>query len=637
MSQVMDRLYVNYRDVILRRLPKDIVVFGAGQDGQSWQKRYKNDLKIHCFLDNGTPRGSVRYVDDLPVYNAAEKLKDGNLYHIIVLSRNYQEEMYKQLQDAGLTEGKDYHIWEWRGDFDLEHIYDFMEHNKRVWGERPAQRKKNKILCAMMWHHCADTVFMSYYGQVLARKYDAEIVGASIKWPINYPFAREVYETFHAQEFLPMELSEYQQERVEKLFEKLWSTLHTKEDWQSIEIDGINFGREIYRSYLRFVSGKFDPEKYEMDLRRILREALSRIVYYGEYFAQNDVKAVTMTDGLYEEGYVRILAWHYGAKVYAIDWGRVRYYPQGQEGIFVKDLDYPAIFNKLSKEEQLDGIAWAKKELDSRLSGASTEISLIAKSPWAESKNTKRLLADNNKFKVVIVPHSIIDDAYPYGQFMFADHEDWLRFLGEISERTDYDWYIKYHPIAGRESTELWDDIVKSYPRIKKLPLNSSPRQMREEGLEFALTLWGSCGYEYPLLGIQVITAGPNPYIKYDFCWQVNTREEYENMLLRLPEMHKHISTEEIYQYYCVSRRYALPYWQPKEDIFYPKRQMYTVNAPQPLRCNIYGRLEGYKDNFGEWQYRWFMDEFTPELHKQLLKRCRDNIDMATAAGDDKF
>ncbi|SFW31989.1 hypothetical protein [Selenomonas ruminantium] len=631
---MMKRLCVNDRDVRLRRLPKDIVIFGAGQDGQNWQRQYREELKIHYFLDNGTPSGCTKQVDEVPVYNAAEKIAQGNLYHILVLSRDYQDEMCAQLKEAGLVAGQDFHVWEWRGDLDLEHVYAFIEHNRQIWGKESKQRKSRKILCTMYWHHCADMVFTSYYGNVLAQKYDAEIIGASIKWPINYPFACEVYNSFHAKGFLPMVLSECQQKRVEELFDKIWPTLHTKNDWQAIEIDGINFGHEIYREYLRYVAGIFNPEKYEMDMRKILKQALRIIVYYKDYFSQNDVRAVTMTDGLYEEGYVRIIAWHYGAKVYAIDWGRVRYYPPGQDGLYVNNLNYPEIFNRLSAQEQEDGLLWAKKTLKERLGGATTEISSLAVSPWAQKQSTKRLLDENEKLKIVIVPHSIIDDAYPYGRFMFADHEDWLRFLGEMSERTDYDWYIKYHPIAGQESIELWDDIVKRYPKIKKLPINSSPKQLKEEGIKFALTLWGSCGYEYPLLGIQVIAAGPNPYGNYNFCWQAHTLEEYERMLLHLPEMYKQIDVEEIYQFYCVHFRYAIPPWWPVEDIFYPKRQMYTYNAPQPLRLNMYGRLEGYKDNFGEWQYRWFIDEFSPEFHQKLMQRCKDNIEMATAAAE---
>lgn len=630
---MMERLYVNDRDVRLRRLPKDIAIFGAGRDGQAWQKRYCEDLKIHYFLDNGIAQGNRGEINGLPVYNAAEKIRQENLCHIIVLSRDYQDEMCAQLRDAGLVVGKDYHVWEWYADLDLEHVYAFIEHNNKVWGRGDKQRKKRKILCTTFCRHCGYVIFSSYYGHVLAKKYNADIVGACIKFKTNFPLVREVYESFNVKEILTMELSESQNEKVQQLFIKIWSNLLTKDDWLAIEINGINFGHEIYRKYLRTVSGRFEPDKYEMDLRRILKQALQIIVYYEDYFERNDVKAVTLTDGLYDEGYVRILAWHYGAEVYSIDYGKVRYCPSGQDGIFISESNYHNIFNKLSCWEQKEGLLWARKKLEARIDGADTEISSVAVSPWAESIRTERLVSANNNLKVVIIPHSHIDDPYPYGQFMFSDHEEWLCFLGEMSEKTEYDWYIKYHPIAGTESTELWDNIVMKYPRIKKLPLNASPKQMRDEGVNFALTLWGSCCYEYPMLGIQVIAAGPNPYRDYNFCWQVRTIDEYKKMLLNLSGLHKSIDVNEIYQFYCIHNRYALPPWQPREDIFFPSKQVYAPGTPQPLRLNIYGRLEGYKEEFAEWQYRWFLDEFSPELHMKLLHMCREYVDMATAYG----
>lgn len=618
-----------YYESIAERLNKGVYVFGAGIDGKAFYDEQGNNINVKCFLDNSVPENGQREINGIPVYNPNDAIKKGLDGYIIVASRKYCDEMRKQLEKAGLKQEQDFHIWQGTDhDLNLGHILDFIYFNKEKWGGINQKRSPRKILVETMNTHGGMAVFESYYANILAEKYDAEIVGNSCKMGPHMCFLQKtVFSSFNAHDFLTMELSQKQEYEAKELFNKIWPCLKTKYDWLDITIDGVNYGVEIYRYFVRAYAARFDPKKYHNQMKVVLNDALRRIVYYNDYFNANSVVAVLANDGLYLEGILRIIAWKHNAKFYAVSWGRVHRFANNDIASITRyGRNMREVFANLSTEEQDEGIAWAKNQLNKRFHGDTSEIKYMGNNTVYAEPITDRILRESDRIKVMICPHAIIDDPYPFGRFMFADHEDWLEYLGKMSEKTNYDWYIKYHPLAGKESTDMWDSIIKKYPNIHKLPLHCSPLQLRDEGINFALTLWGTIGHEYPLLGIQVINGGNNPHEDFDFNWNAKDIDQYEDWLLHLDRLHKEINVEEVYQFYYVNFRLNLYLWDGYKDNFYPKRKTYTVGAPHPQYINRDGVLVGYVEMYGDWLYRWFLDEEAEGNHKDLLNQCKEYI-----------
>ena len=67
------------------------------------------------------------------------------------------------------------------------------------------------------------------------------------------------------------------------------------------------------------------------------------------------------------------------------------------------------------------------------------------------------------------------------------------------------------------------------------IPEETSHHQLIREGIKFVFTVYGTVGCEYPLIGAQVINAGNNPHIAYNFNWHPTSIKEHENLVLRLP------------------------------------------------------------------------------------------------------
>jgi hypothetical protein len=162
-----------------------------------------------------------------------------------------------------------------------------------------------------------------------------------------------------------------------------------------------------------------------------------------------------------------------------------------------------------------------------------------------------RVLSTTNKVKVLIAMQCLFDSPNGRGPNLFIDFYEWLKFLGEISDQTDYEWYLKTHPDAFPENIAVLEKMVVPYPKMTMIPNKISHHQLIEEGIDVALTAYGTIGLEYAALGLPVINASTeNPHIAYNFNIHPKTLEEYERILKSLESQEIKIEKSEVYEYY---------------------------------------------------------------------------------------
>ena len=146
--------------------------------------------------------------------------------------------------------------------------------------------------------------------------------------------------------------------------------------------------------------------------------------------------------------------------------------------------------------------------------------------------------------------HCFFDAPHPFGINFFPDFYEWVIFLGRISEKTDYDWYIKTHPYFLPENDEVLEEIVRKYPKFTLLPKETSHLQIIEDGIDFVLTVYGTIGSEYAALGIPAINASMcNQHIAYNFNIHPKTIQEYEDILMNLTDQKLDIDINKVYEY----------------------------------------------------------------------------------------
>lgn len=503
--------------------------------------------------------------------------------------------------------------------FDSAYENYFIEHNRQVWGRSQAANK-NMVLIPYSNYNSQMLIILSYCANYLAEQYYASIVAVAGITPwstlevMENKRLRNIYNSFGTDEVISdMTLSALQEKKVECLLEEIWPHLLTEEDWLNIQVNGDNYGKQILRDYYRYEMPSFDM--HTPDMKGYLKSMLRRIVFWNDYFDYRDnVKAILVEDGFYREGIMTEIAIRKGVRVYCCISGFLAYKVRLNMTLDDAFSQYKKFFYELTPKEQKEGINWAKMRLGERLAGSVTDLARVY-TPYANMKSVyhstqeKKVLDKNDKIKVMICPHFFQDDQYGNGWQIFNSVWDWLIFLGELSKRTDYDWYLKEHPLSDARDKKIMSLFLSKYNNIKRISPFISPLQLKDEGIRFALTVYGSIGHEYPLIGIQVINAGNNRHISFDFDWNPKTRIEYEKLLMSLDKLEKDINLEEVYQFYCMHYLYYQSFFKNYLPWFFENETLRDWESIKRITPN-------------QKIYKMFLTEWNLKRHKIIL----DNV-----------
>ena len=550
---------------------KKIYIFGAGVDGELVCKKLKEKINIVAFIDN-KKQGTIfcdKEVIDLGDYKNI-KMEDSV---ILVALYRYATEVIQQLLAERFVAGEEFVVWDdihiLQPDDICNRYVDFM---KKLWQEKKIE-SDNEILLAFDNRHDTDTVVYSYCTNYLAEKYNASIKGFCRHGADSNNASGvllDIYKAFNMDELIKTELTEEQQNEAKQVFKELWNKLYTWEDWKNISIYGVDLGTVFITVYLRMEIPSFNLR--DEDVKRFIKRSVDTVVFWYHYITEHKVKAVVLADGVCWEGYIREIALAQGIPVYVAQYTMQRAYHNFHDRRSSYKY-YRTMWEQLTKEEQEYGIEWAKEHVEARIGGKVEDLDAYTAMNYtfAQDKSENRFIEKREGINVLICPHIFEENSYLCGEHIFDNsYFAWLCHLGDLSERTpQYNWYMKMHPAARRRDPIIINKVLEKYPKIKLLPANISPKQLKAEGIQYALTVCGTLGHEYPAIGIEVINAGENPHSTFDFTWNPKTKEEYDNLILNLENLRPKNNLEELYKFYCIHYLYYDKEYIPWREVFF--------------------------------------------------------------------
>ena len=432
----------------------------------------------------------------------------------------------------------------------------------------------------------SDHIFLSYLSNYFSRKFKSKIIGfynfslllsdldysfiKSIKWNLSNILNYKnfgIYKSFGAENIIRPILNLNQNKKAQKIYYKELKKIKKNKDIYKLVFNKIPFGDLFYDTYLKIFyepTINVDTKKFE----KFFHDFIRLIVYWDDYLNKNNVKAVVGVHGQYSYAIIHRLAarkripviLHAEGKIYKINKDHLY---QHNEFLFFKKN-----YNFLSKQRKQKARSEGLKVLKNRISGSSgvkSGHSYISKSSFKNSyKNKKKLLLDNKKPNVLIATQDFFDAINIYGRFIFNDFYEWLYFLGGVSKKTNYNWYIKDHPnYAGKYkkyqpfTTKITQEICKKFPNIKRIPSNTPHNQLISEGVDVVLTVFGSVQFEYPVFNIPVITASNNvPTKNYNFSIKSLNKKDYLNKILNIKKINTKFDINEICEFYYMYEVY---------------------------------------------------------------------------------
>ncbi|NLT23698.1 MAG: hypothetical protein GXX82_11680 [Syntrophorhabdus sp.] len=486
----------------------------------------------------------------------------------------------------------------------------FIRHNEKVWEGYPAERDGGEILLELT-RMSTSIIAFSYLANLLAMLHHTRIVAYSAgrrnmitEWSNRK--VNRIYRSFNVSECLYHELRPSQRREMEHLFAEALSSLRSKRDVEDLRLERVWIGDLLYDSHcMRYKVPTVlleDPRFHES-----LKSAIGFYVFWRDYLDTHDVRCVIVTHTVYvASGIVTRLAVQRKIPVYHANATHLHYLTEKDLWAYDEFFYYPEQFRELPEEMREEGLHLAKERLEKRFSGeVGVDMHYSTKSAYGKV-GRNRVLNEGTKTKILVATHCFFDSPHPFGVNLFPDFYEWLYFLGDISEITDYEWYIKTHPDFLPGNIPIIEEFISKYPRFRMIPSDTSHLQLVEEGINFGLTVYGTIGFEYAALGIPVINASLcNPRIRYSFNKHPRSIEEYRDMLMNLPAQKLDIDLNEVYEYYYMAFLHNVKDWLFEDyDSFIQE-------------------IGGYYQQYGSVSYARFMEKFSLSRHGQILASLR--------------
>jgi len=506
----------------------------------------------------------------------------------------------------------------------------FVEHNKNIF-LKTSNIKAQPVVLMELNDMCSAHIAYSYFANALSDLYKAKIVSFCVnpekKWKywlkklvpskIRGDIER-VYKSFGSQRFIRPAISSKQKKKAYKLCAELIATIKNKRDIENIAVNNVRIGDLIYDSYLMGFK-KATIEKESLEFKRFLLESIQIFVWWEDYFNQNEIRAINVSHCVYTLAIPLRIAVHHGIPAFQVNatWA---YRSSPKNLIAYNDFFYfRERFADLPLAIQNAGLLEAEKRIQRRLNGEiGVDMSYSKKSAFI-SPHDRRLIRPSSKKKILIATHCFFDSPHCYGDNIFPDFYEWLEFLGGISQETDYDWYIKTHPDYLPGTMEVILEFLKKYPKLSLLPSDSSHHQIVKEGIDLALTVYGTIGFEYALLGIPVINASQNnPHIAYTFNLHAESVGHYKKLLMDPQTFLHKASKRDIYEYYFMKNIYNT------ENLFFQDYEKTIAD------------LGGYYKQFTPMAYEKWMSEWTPKRHAEIIEAIQRFADSGDFRMEDR-
>ncbi len=445
----------------------------------------------------------------------------------------------------------------------------------------------------------------------------SEITGAGIA---TYDFTRrslyvdKLFSSFGANKHLELKLTRLQRKRRTELFKSIVKKLETKKDLHDLTIDGVKIGVDIYESILRTGLPTVDINSFVT--YKYLYYGLRYFIFFQDMMQKGKIKAVVLSHDCYiNTGILEKLAYFYSVPAYYANVFEI-IRTDAPYQIHKRFLRYPEYFDVLTDSEKETGLRKANSVLNQRLGGETgVKMSYQTKSAFT-SQTMPRQTNNSNKIKIIIATHCFYDNPTGYGGNLFLDFYEWLMFLGEMTLRTDYEWYIKPHRDYRPGTLEIIDDISKKYPALKLIDPETSFHQLRDEGASIALTCYGSIGHELPYIGYQVINAGYNPHIAFDFNIHCGSISEYEECLLNLQSLSPVSELERLPEFYYI--HYFIMH---TDDYFFDSYQDFIKFVNNDVKSVM--ALDYFMENADR-----YVGRYRAHVNEMLSSKCRYSCEL---------
>ncbi|MDC0038086.1 hypothetical protein OAJ78_00335 [Gammaproteobacteria bacterium] len=409
---------------------------------------------------------------------------------------------------------------------------------------------------------------------------------------------------------------------------KRFSSLISNQEIFDITIDGVWVGDLITDTeLLKERIPTVDPQS--PSLKNRIRLAVKQIIYWNDFFSTQSVAAVCSSHACYLGALPLRVAIAQGVPAVQVNAHTCYRLTSTRKWAYSSFHDYRDQFRQLTMDARRHGRREARSRLNERFAGV-VGVDMPYSSKTAFGRITEeQVLSTTPKFKILIALHCFFDSPNGMGINLFVDFYQWLLFLGEISNQTDYEWYLKTHPDSLPGNNQVIQGLLEKFPKFKLIPRDTSHHQLIQEGIGCVLTMHGTVGVEYAALGRLVVHASlVNPHIAYNFNLHPKSIAEYRKILMNLSEVKLKISQDEVEEFYFM--HYLVGRKQLYDGTGYGGNKSWIYNDLDEFIESIgppgFGPDSGYQKSLTSTAYQKFIEEWSPRQQARRVQLLRDFV-----------
>jgi hypothetical protein len=255
--------------------------------------------------------------------------------------------------------------------------------------------------------------------------------------------------------------------------------------------------------------------------------------WWNEYLETNNVDSIFISHSCIDLAMPARIAMRNGSKAYVAAWSKIYKLDQGKLFSDLEFIDYDP-----NKNEQFNFKINSKEARTSLNSVKNRETTINAYSLGSgyDGKCNEKIVKNPDKLNILIATHCFSDPPHSYGDMLFEDFKEWLLFIGEMSRKLNYNFYIKPHPAFWESDYKHFRNFLREYPNIIEIPTNYSNLELFSQGIKVVLTVYGTIAFEAADEGILVINASRiSPHMNYNFSKHPQSIEEFKKLLFEIP------------------------------------------------------------------------------------------------------
>jgi len=372
----------------------------------------------------------------------------------------------------------------------------------------------------------------------------------------------------------------------------------------------IAIGQNYYDWYLRSHQ-KATIDTNSLEFIKTLERFLQLVKWWLDFFKANEIAAVNVTHSVYAQGIISRIAISRNIPCLVVSFDK----------LYSLSLESPNSECEF-REYNLESDSFYEYKLDSikSLYGIQSLIKGDAFVTRVHGNNSGFHGANLNfefpnsscKFKSMIAAHCFSDAPHQLGEFLFEDFYKWLEFLLQHASESHHTWFVKPHPHFSKAEEEIFDTLLRSYPKVYKIPKDVSNVEIFKNGINSVFTVHGTIALDAAIQGVTPIAASNNASFKnYGFVIQPKTVQELEQIVLNIEnyvEGHS-INLEELTHYFGVHFLREMNTWIFRDKL-----------------GDISNKVGNYNNIFQDEKILryWLQDLYSEKYHKSNLDRIDD-------------